>query len=108
MTNLVSIVTTAATVDDIKQIARTLLDRQLVACVNITETVHSLYEWEGVQEEKEALGTFHTRAALADDVMQAIGKAHPYDTPQILVLPVAAAHAGYAQWVADSTPPTTT
>lgn len=105
MTDLVSIVTTAATVEDIKQIARALLDRKLIACVNITENVHSLYEWEGVQEETEALGTFHTRAALTDDVMAVITETHPYDTPQILVTAIVATHAGYAQWVTDSTTP---
>ena len=84
--------------------ARILVEDQLVACVNILPVMHSVYVWEGkVCEDKEVVGLFMTRASLADQVVHAVEKNHPYDTPAILILPVAGGGAGFLDWLKAQT-----
>lgn len=96
------------TVDDAKWLTgfvRSLVTDRLVACGNISTTkVQSIYRWEGeVEEADEYAVVLHTRRSLAEKVIERTEADHPYDTPQVLVLPVVAASAGYQQWVLDST-----
>jgi periplasmic divalent cation tolerance protein len=80
-------------------LAKRLLEKNLVACVNITP-VRSLYRWkEEFCDEEEHLLIIKTRRGLADTVIQALKAEHPYDVPEIIVLPVIAGHAPYLDWV---------
>lgn len=84
---------------------RGLVDDRLVACGNVTVTpVRSIYRWEGeVEEADEVAVVLHTRRSLADRVIARTEAEHPYDTPQVLVVPVVGAAAGYRRWVVEST-----
>ena len=80
-------------------LAKSLLEKNLVACVNIT-TVRSLYRWKGACcDDKEHLLIIKTRRGLADAVITAIKLEHPYDVPEIIALPVIAGHPPYLDWV---------
>ena len=80
-------------------LARSLIEKNLVACVNIN-TVRSLYRWNGeVCDEEEHLLIIKTRRGLADAVITAIKLEHPYDVPEIIALPVIAGHPPYLDWV---------
>jgi periplasmic divalent cation tolerance protein len=84
-------------------IARNLVDRRLVACVNIIP-VRSLYRWKGeVCDEEEHLLIAKTRKKRVPEVMAAIRLLHPYEVPEIIALPVSAGHLPYIQWVYDET-----
>jgi periplasmic divalent cation tolerance protein len=84
-------------------LAQHLLDANLVACVNITP-VRSLYRWKGgLCDEEEHLLVMKTRRELADTVIAAIKAVHPYEVPEIIVLPVIAGHAPYLAWVFGET-----
>lgn len=84
---------------------RQLVDDRLVACGNIdVGAVRSFYRWEGaVEDEEEVRVTLHTRVSLVGAIIERADADHPYDTPQVLAVPVVAAHPGYHQWVLDST-----
>jgi periplasmic divalent cation tolerance protein len=80
-------------------IARSLLEKNLVACVNITP-VRSLYRWNGEHcDDGEHLLIIKTRRGLADTVIRALKAEHPAEVPEIIVLPVIAGHAPYLDWV---------
>lgn len=84
-------------------LAKSLLEKNLVACVNITP-VRSLYRWKGACcDDKEHLLIIKTRRGLADAVIRALKAEHPYDVPEIIVLPVIAGHAPYLNWVYGET-----
>jgi periplasmic divalent cation tolerance protein len=84
-------------------IARELLERRLVACVNIT-SVRSLYRWEGnVCDDAESLLIMKTQASTVPDLIAAIRSVHPYDVPEIIAVPVTAGFQGYLDWVVEET-----
>ncbi len=81
-----------------------LLDRRLVACAQRLGPMISRYWWEGRQEQTEEwLVITKTLASLATEARDAVAAAHPYEVPEILVLPVSDGHPSYVTWVADQT-----
>ncbi|KAK4531773.1 hypothetical protein CCYA_CCYA09G2630 [Cyanidiococcus yangmingshanensis] len=87
-----------------ERIAQALLSARLVACVNVVPTIQSMYWWEGkIQNDKESLLIMKTRPALESAVIEAIRKAHPYEVPEILFLPVENGLPAYLEWVLEMT-----
>ncbi len=85
-------------------IARALLEERLAACVNIGGGVESLYHWQGRIETGEEIPVLvKTRTALYSYVEEAIRKIHPYDTPEVIAIPVAAIDARYLAWLEAET-----
>jgi periplasmic divalent cation tolerance protein len=84
-------------------LAKSLLDANLAACVNIMP-VRSLYRWKGEScDDGEHLLIIKTRRGLADAVIRALKAEHPGEVPEIIVLPVIAGHAPYLDWVYGET-----
>src|SRR5512136_1959750 len=84
-------------------LVKSLLDKNLVACVNIIP-VRSLYRWKGEScDDEEHLLFIKTRRGLADAVIRALKAEHPYEVPEIIVLPVITGHAPYLDWVYEET-----
>jgi periplasmic divalent cation tolerance protein len=85
-------------------IARALLDERLAACVNIGEPVDSIYHWRGrIETGREIPVAIKTRPALYSHVEGAIRRIHPYDTPEILAIPVSGGDARYLDWLSAET-----
>jgi periplasmic divalent cation tolerance protein len=84
-------------------LAKSLLEKNLVACVNILP-VRSLYRWKGEScDDAEHLLIIKTRRGLADAVITALKAEHPYEVPEIIVLPVSTGHMPYLDWVYQET-----
>lgn len=87
--------------------AQQLVGRRLAACVNVMP-VQSCYRWKGeVCNDAEVLLLVKTRREMANEVVAAIRALHPYELPEIIVLPVIAGHAPYLDWVYNETSPGT-
>lgn len=88
---------------DATRIARTILEERLVACVNVVSGVKSLYWWKDqLTEDTESLLVIKTVASCYDALEKRLLEIHPYDTPEILSVDVAAGNETYISWVADS------
>jgi periplasmic divalent cation tolerance protein len=85
-------------------LARALLDQRLAACVSVGAPVESIYHWRGrIETGQEFPVVIKTRAALYSDVERAIRKVHPYDTPEIIAIPVIEGDPRYLEWIAAET-----
>lgn len=85
-------------------IAARLLDGRLAACVNVLPSMRSLYTWKGaVQDESEALLVIKSRLALFERMAEVIRSAHPYETPEIVALPILAGSPDYLSWISEVT-----
>lgn len=81
-------------------IAETLVRDRVAACVNLVGPVRSIYRWEGaLTRDDELLAVIKTTASRQDALIQRLRELHPYQVPEILVLPVSAGWPPYLAWV---------
>jgi periplasmic divalent cation tolerance protein len=100
----VVLVTTIGDPDEASALARALVERRMAACVSILPGVRSTYRWkDGIQEDSELLLWIKTRPALVDPIKTAWSALHPYEIPELLVLPVIDGLPAYLAWLQEST-----
>ncbi|MBC3930886.1 MAG: divalent-cation tolerance protein CutA [Undibacterium curvum] len=86
------------------RIAQALLEKSLVACVNVYPEMLSLYNWQGEQEQAPEVALhLKTRAELYPQLEQAIIALHPYQVPEIIAIPVVQGLPAYLDWVQAET-----
>jgi periplasmic divalent cation tolerance protein len=83
-----------------KGLARVLVEKNLAACVQLTEGNHSIYRWEGkVCEEQEVLLSAKTTKEKWLEISAFIQTAHPYELPEILAFSPEQYEKQYGKWV---------
>ena len=81
------------------ELAAAIIGRALGACVQI-DPIRSHYRWQGaVCVEREWRLTIKTRVDRYSVLQSYLQQAHPYETPQIVMLPIADGLAAYCDWV---------
>ena len=99
------VVMTTCDAQDAEQLAMALVERRLAGCVQRID-IDSTYRWEGaIQNDPETLLLIKTRRDRYNAVAAFLAQEHPYDEPEVLMLPVSDASAGYTHWLADATAP---
>jgi periplasmic divalent cation tolerance protein len=100
MTDKIVVLSTCATEQEAETLARLLLDRRLAACVSVIPAVRSFYHWKGVIESAgECLLLIKSSRELFVDLCDTLGKAHSYEIPEMLAVPVLAGAATYLDWL---------
>lgn len=100
MSNLVEITTTLETLEQAQELGRRLVESRLAACAQLTGPITSIYRWEGqVCEANEVRLTLKTTLQISERAIATIESLHPYDVPEILVLPVQASSTAYRDWL---------
>lgn len=83
-----------------KRIAHILIEEYLAACVNVGAPVLSMYMWQDTLEGTQEIPlTIKTSGDRAQAVAERLAQLHPYDVPEIVVVPALGAAMNYAQWV---------
>jgi periplasmic divalent cation tolerance protein len=101
---MIVVLSTAPDVDLAVEIARTLVEERLAACVNVVPGLRSIYRWQGKAcDETEVLCVIKTSRDRFADLEARLRKLHPYELPEIVALPVALGHKPYLDWVRQST-----
>jgi periplasmic divalent cation tolerance protein len=84
-------------------LGRALVEERLAACANLVPQITSIYRWEGaVQEDSEVLMVVKTSAGRVAALTERVLALHPYEVPEVLVLPVESGTAAYLDWVRAS------
>ncbi len=96
---LIAVFTTVGSLDEARMIARSLVEKKLAACAQITG-IESFYSWNGaVQNDKEFRVMLKTTKARYKAVEAAIRALHSYALPAIHAVAVEHAYEPYAAWV---------
>ena len=104
MTDVVVILTTVPDAEAADTIARTLVEEQLAACVNILPPMTSFYRWQGaVERETEQQLVIKTIRARVPAVQSRISEIHPYELPEFVVFAVVDGSTGYLEWIIKET-----
>ncbi len=82
---------------------RSLVEKRLVACVNMVGPVRSVFLWKGkVEDESERLLLMKTRADRYAELETAIQELHPYDVPEVIAIPIERGSQAYLSWVDEN------
>lgn len=101
--NFTVVLVTAPDLKTARALAQSALQARLIACANLVPKVESHYRWRGkIESSTEALLVLKTRKSKLSALEKLILAKHPYDTPEFLVLPLAAGSEKYLDWLADS------
>jgi periplasmic divalent cation tolerance protein len=97
------VLTTLEKQEDGERLAALLVERELAACVQILPPMVSIYRWEGaIERANEVLLLIKTTRATYPRLETTIKENHPYQTPEIIALPVEAGLDDYLNWLAAS------
>ena len=85
-------------------LAAALVGERLAACVNILSPCQSVYRWQGaVNTDDEVPLLIKTCEARYAALEAAIVAQHPYQTPEVIALPVDRGLPAYLAWAAAET-----
>jgi len=102
--DVVIVMVTVPNQDVAATLAKTLVEKKLVACVNILPGVRSIYAWQGKMcDDNELLCLLKTRRALFPAVRDLVTALHPYEVPEIIALPLVEGNAPYLGWLRKET-----
>jgi len=103
---VVLVMTTVPGDEEGRRIARLLVESRLAACVQILPPMISIYRWEArLEEAAEQLLLIKTLHRLYPEVERTIREVHPYQTPEIVALPIEAVASGYLDWLTTAVIP---
>ena len=88
---------------DAQRVATCVVEERLAACAQVLGPLASTYHWEGKVERAQewychAKTTIDRVAAL----QKRIQELHPYDVPEIIVVPIVGGEAGYLRWIEET------
>ncbi len=84
--------------------ANNWVNKNLVACVNILPKMLSIYKWDGeIHNSTEYQMLLKTTAKRSEQLKQVILQNHPYECPEILIMPVTGGHDDYMNWITGNT-----
>ena len=93
------VMTTVADTEQAKALARAVVEVRLAACAQ-TFPISSCYRWDGkIVEDGEQMILFKTLAGQYSALEAFLLERHPYDTPEIVRLPVDGVSAKYRDWL---------
>ena len=99
-----AIYSTFDNIQDARRIATTLIEEQLVACVNIIPKIESIYRWKGKVENTEEIAIIaKTTDSNVKKTITRIKQLHSYELPDIIVLPIIGGLKEYLDYITNET-----
>ena len=96
----IQVVTTTETKEDAEKIAKALVEKRLAACAQLVGPIVSTYWWkDNVETAEEWQCLIKSKKSLYDEVEKAIKMIHPYETPEIIALPIVSGSNDYLEWL---------
>ena len=87
-----------------EKIATELVTSQTAACVNMINSVKSVYQWENsIETDEEIILVIKTRKSLLDDLEKKLVDIHPYELPELISVPIESGSEKYLNWLAANT-----
>lgn len=86
------------------RIAQTLVEESLAACVNLLDSIESIYRWEGKLEQAREVGMIiKTTGSRLPELEARLTGLHPYQLPELIAWEVTAGSAAFIDWVIAQT-----
>jgi len=103
MTDKIVVFSTCASEEEAARIARLLVEGRLAACVNVVPGARSFYRWQGaVESTAEWMLVIKSTRGRFEALRAELEKAHSYDVPEVVALPVVDGAPNYLSWIEES------
>ena len=100
MTDKIVVLSTCGSEEDAERLARALVEQHLAACVNIVPGMKSYYRWKGnLESSAEWLMLIKSSRERWDALRAALEKAHSYEVPEVIALPIVDGSPNYLNWI---------
>ena len=97
---LLVVVMSLPSLESAKGLARALIKQNLAACVQLTDSIQSIYRWaDKICEEREVLLAAKTTEPKWLEILTFIKSTHPYELPEILAFSPKQYEEQYGKWV---------
>ena len=98
------VLVTCGSEEEALNIAHSLVDERLAACVNLISPIRSIYRWEGkIWDEKEWLLIIKTGRERFEELEKKVKALHSYSVPEIIGLPIVEGSSSYLEWLKEMT-----
>ena len=96
------VLVTAASEAQAENIAKSLIEHKLAACVSLSP-IRSIYSWQGeIHAESEWQLVIKTDLAKFEALKTKVQELHSYEIPEIIAIPIIAGSEAYLDWIAQS------
>lgn len=100
MTDKIVVLTTCDSLESATNLAHSLVENRVAACVNILPGARSVYHWKGkIEDAAEWLLVIKSRRDLFPALRAAVEKLHTYEVPELIALPVVEGSQPYLAWL---------
>lgn len=100
MTDKIVVFSTCGSEEEAVRVARTLIESQLAACVNILPQIRSIYRWQGaIEDGAEWLLVIKTKRELFPALTAKLRTVHSYEVPEAIALPIVDGLPEYLAWI---------
>ena len=95
---------TAPDQDAALALARGMIERRLVACVNVLPPMTAVFHWKGaVETASETAMIAKTTDSRRDALKTYVAEAHPYETPCLTFTPILDGADDFLSWIVAET-----
>src|SRR6185369_2401486 len=103
MADEIAVFVTADDLELARRIAEELVQRRLVACVNIVPGIESIYRWHGaLQRDREVLLIIKSSRHRFAEIEALVKELHTYQVPEVIALPIDHGSQAYLDWLQES------
>ena len=96
------VLVTAASEAEAENLAKSLVEHKLAACVSLSP-IRSIYTWQGeIQAESEWQLVIKTDLAKFEALKTKFQELHSYEVPEIIAIPIIAGNDAYLNWLGQS------
>jgi len=100
MTDKIVILCTCASEAQADQLARTLVDERLAACVNVLPPIRSIYRWkDAVESAEEWLLLIKSSRQLFPQIRSTVERLHTYEVPELIAMSIVDGAPAYLAWL---------
>ena len=100
MSDYILVQTALSEREDALRMAKFITEAKLTACTQIDGPIQSVYWWkEKLESEEEWCCTFKTKSSLYPELEVKIKEVHPYETPEIIAIPIVDGSTDYLKWI---------